>query len=129
MLLLYYDQGVTNVKDQISELNRNNPLKYRNPGDLPYYEYKIKRMLISFALGMKPSKSWNGEEEANGGYIVVKKDGDVVCYHTNDRKSFEDYLVNNTKLETGSTTKHGFARVYKEDGEYKIKLNLQIRFI
>ena len=128
MLLLYYDRGISHIMDQIRELNRCNPLKYRNPGDTPYYDFKVKRLLTAYALGMRSSKPWHGDEEANGGYIVVKKDGDIVCYHIYDRKSFENYLVANTKMETASTSKHGFGLIFKEDGEYKIKLNLQIRF-
>ncbi|MBE6786434.1 MAG: HpaII family restriction endonuclease, partial [Ruminococcaceae bacterium] len=39
------------------------------------------------------------------------------------------YLVNNTKFETASTSRHQFGDIYKENGKYYIKLNLQVRFI
>lgn len=129
MLKLYYINGISKLSDLASELKRRNPNQYRNNSAYPYYELKIKKMLVSFALGMQPGTKWNGYEETNGGYIVVKKDGDVVCYHIFDRMDFEDYLLNNTKLDTGSTGKHKFARIYLENGEYRIKLNLQIRFV
>ena len=36
------------------------------------YTYKFKKFLCSCALGMKPAKPWDGLDEANGGYIIVK---------------------------------------------------------
>lgn len=44
------------------------------------YAYKIKQFLLAFALGMTVSSPWDGCFNANGGYIVVKKDGDVIGY-------------------------------------------------
>lgn len=129
MLKLYYSGKATTVSEQIGLLNARNPLRYRNPGDVPYYEYKIKKLLVSYALGMQSAKPWSGTEDANGGYIVVKRDGDVLCYHIFDRGSFEDYLIRNTKFDTPSVSRHGFARIYRQDGEYRLKLNMQIRFV
>ena len=78
---------------------------------------------------MMPSKIWNGLDEANGGYIIVKEDGDVVAYHIYNRDAFEAYLLENTKFERGSTSKHDFASIYKDSTDQKfINLNLQIRF-
>lgn len=62
------------------------------------------------------------------GYVIVKEDGDVLAYHIYNRGAFETYLLNNTKLERGSTSRHGFASIYKDNGKYYINLNLQIRF-
>jgi type II restriction enzyme len=78
---------------------------------------------------MTPSKVWAGKFDATGGYIIVKDDGEILCYHIYNRNQFEDYLIANTKLDTASTTRHEFGRVYQEEGKYFIKLNLQIRFI
>lgn len=129
MLKLYYSGKAARISDQIRELNSKNPLRFRNPDDVPYYEYKIKKLLVSFALGMKPKTPWLGVEDANGGYIIVKKDGDVLYYHIFDRGSFEDYLVRNTKFDTPSVSRHDFAHIYRQDGEYRLKLNMQIRFL
>ena len=72
---------------------------------------------------------WNGKYEANGGYLVVKDDGDVLCYHFYDRNLFEDYLYYNTRLESPSSSKYEFATLYRgQDGNLYFKLNLQIRF-
>ena len=53
---------------------------------------------------MMPSKEWDGQYEANGGYVIVKEDGDVLAYYIYNRGAFETYLLNNTKLERGSTS-------------------------
>ena len=78
---------------------------------------------------MMPSKVWTGELDATGGYLVVKEDGEILCYHIYNRNEFEDYLLNNTKLETASSTRHEFGTVYKEGNKQYFKLNLQIRFL
>lgn len=93
------------------------------------YSYKIKHFLMSVALGMTPQGEWNGLTEAHGGYIIVREDGEVVCYHLYNRDQFQEYLFENTKLETPSSSRHKFGTVYEENGEQFIKLNLQIRFL
>ncbi len=89
----------------------------------------VKRFLSDVALGMTPSRDWDGRTEAQGGYIIVKENGEVICYHLYNRDQFEDYLFSNTKLDTPSTTRHKFGKFYKENGEDRIKFNLQIRFL
>jgi len=93
------------------------------------YSYKIKHFLMSVALGMTPQGEWNGLTEAHGGYIIIREDGEVVCYHLYNRDQFQEYLFENTKLDTPSSSRHKFGMVYEENGEQFIKLNLQIRFI
>jgi type II restriction enzyme len=78
---------------------------------------------------MMPSKVWSGEYDATGGYLVVKNDGEILCYHIYNKNEFENYLINNTKLETASSTRHGFGTVYEENDSLFFNLNLQIRFI
>jgi type II restriction enzyme len=78
---------------------------------------------------MMPSKVWTGELDATGGYLVVKEDGEILCYHIYNRNEFEDYLLNKTKLETASSTRHDFGAVYETGNRQFFKLNLQIRFL
>lgn len=126
LLIDYYRNNAQDCKSLIKRLEDKNPLGYPRKG---MYEYKFKKFLCSVALGMMPSKVWDGHDEANGGYVIVKDNGEVVAYHIYNRDAFETYLLNNTKFERGSTTKHGFATIYKEaDGKMYINLNLQIRF-
>lgn len=126
ILIDYYRNNAIDCKTLIHRLEDANPLGYPRRG---FYEYKFKKFLCSVALGMMPSKEWNGRDEANGGYVIVKEDGEVVAYHLYNRDAFEAYLLNNTKLERGSTTKHGFATIYEENNKLYINLNLQIRFM
>ncbi|MEG1729646.1 MAG: HpaII family restriction endonuclease, partial [Bacteroidaceae bacterium] len=80
------------------------------------------------ALGMMPSKVWTGEYDAIGGYLIVKEDGEIVCYHLYNRNEFENYLFSNTKFETASSSRHDFGKVFREGEDLLFKLNLQIRF-
>lgn len=93
------------------------------------YIHKLKNFLEAIALGMNASKEWDGEIKAHGGYIIVKQDGELVCYHLDNRDLFKEYLFNNTKFETPSTSRHKYGKVYEEKGEQFIKLNLQLRYI
>ena len=78
---------------------------------------------------MMPSNNWNGQDEANGGYIIVKESGEVLAYHLYNRNMFENYLLNNTKMDTPSTTKHNFGMIYDDNGAHYINLNIQVRFL
>lgn len=129
IVYLFYSSTNNKLTNLVDEVSKVNPLNFDIVENHPFYLYKIKRFLTDIALGMMPSKVWTGELEATGGYLVVKEDGEILSYHIYNRNDFEDYLFNNTKLETPSSSRHGFGVVYEEDGEQFFKLNLQIRFI
>lgn len=125
----FYSSGFSHLTDLLNGVSEQNPLNYDISNEHKFYEYKIKRFLTDIALGMMPSTVWTGKYDATGGYLIVKESGDVLCYHIYNRNEFENYLLNNTKLETASSTRHGFGKIYKEDEQLYFKLNLQIRFI
>ena len=127
-LHLFFTSTFSTVLELISEISITNPLEYNLETNHPFYSYKIKRFLTDIALGMTPSHVWTGELDATGGYLVVKENGEVLCYHIYNRNEFEDYLFTNTKLETASSTRHEFGKIYEENGQLYFKLNLQIRF-
>lgn len=130
MLKIHYIDGVSCIEKQIDILSEKNPLGLSNADKKTFYGYKVRKLLAAFALGMQPATPWKGNEDASGGYIVVKQDGEVLCYHLYNRNDFEDYLVKHTKLETASTSRHDFSKIYKDvNGDYMLKLNLQIRFV
>lgn len=104
-----------------------NPCRYPVAPE-SYYEIKLGRFLEAVALGMKPSQRWGGETDATGGYLIVKKDGELTAFYIYNRDRFRRYLVNNTRLEIASSSRHGFMHVWCEKGIYYVKLNLQIRF-
>jgi type II restriction enzyme len=124
----FFTSNLSSIKNLIENINKANPLNYDTQFAHTFYDYKIKRFLTDIALGMTPSKVWTGIYDATGGYLVVKENGDVLCYHIYNRNQFEDYLFANTKLETASSTRHDFGKIYEEGEQYYFKLNLQIRF-
>ena len=129
MLVERYSTGVNSVEACLASIAEDNPMGYNLSMGHPFYRYKFKKLLSESALGMLPSKPWDGTADATGGYIVVREDGEVLCYHLFNRNEFENYLLENTKFDTGSTGRHQFGDIYKENGKYYLKLNLQIRFI
>ncbi len=124
----FYSSDKSSLVDLVAKTTSENPLHFDNSNEHQFYEYKIKRFLTDVALGMMPSIVWTGQYDATGGYLIVKENGDVLCYHIYNRNEFENYLFNNTKLDTASSSRHGFGTIYEENGELFFNLNLQIRF-
>lgn len=122
----HFISGESDVKALMDKMILRNPLNVRKPAD--FYEAKMKSLLIDVALGMTPATRWRRIYDANGGYIVVRKDGEVLCYHFYDRNELEDYLYKNTRYDFPSRERYRYGFLYKEDGNVKIKLNFQIRF-
>lgn len=90
----------------------------------------MKQFLVIYALGMTANKPWSRKYDANGGYIIVKENGDIVCYHFYDRNQLEDYLYDNTAFDTPSTSRHDMYRIWRDvNDEVYLKLSPQIRFI
>ena len=113
-----------NISDITKQVSEANPLELseRNKGIL--YEYKIKRFLEAVALGLTPATEWNGEEDASGGYIIVKENGDLVAFLIYDRALLLKYLFNHTKLEHPdfgklNNQKDGNKAVGSETGKWK----------
>lgn len=130
LLLQYFKTGKAKLTDVIDSLP--DPILLSSLGTSMTKAkavYKIKHFLAAVALGLTPSHEWNGNISATGGYLIVKSNGDLVCYHIFNLDKFKDYLFQNTKFEKGSETRHNYGKFYKEGNDTKIKLNLQIRFI
>lgn len=118
------------IKETVEMVAEKNPFGFTGNDIIAFYEHKMKVLLLDAALGMTPAKEWKGRYDANGGYLVVRKDGEIVCYHFYNRNDVEDYLYHNTRFERGSRTRHNFGSLFRgNDGNVYIKLNLQIRFI
>ena len=118
--------GHFEVMETVERMIAANPLKV--PAPQVYYEKAIKDFLMAGFTGMTAGKVWDGREQVNGGYIVVMDDGDVICYHSNDRESFRDYLYRNTFFEYVSADKYVWSRIIKIENEYYLPLNVSVRF-
>ena len=129
ILLKYYSTKSKTIIELVESLEELNPLNFDNSNKHLFYTYKVKKMLTDIALGLTPAKVWTGQYDATGGYLIVKDDGDLLCYHLYNKNEFEDYLFSNTKLDTASTGRYGFGELYEESGCVYFNLNLQIRFI
>lgn len=131
MLLLFYKNDVpknNSVFKFLETITKNNPVNYDLEINSDRYFFLMRHFLYDYALGMRAGEIWKQNFQASGGYIIVKKDGEIVCYHFYFRNEFEIYLLQNTKFETPSTTRHKFGEIFKIDNHYYTKLNLQIRF-
>lgn len=128
LMLAYYSGRGTTVADLVKVITADDQLNYGRAAS-EIYSHKVKTMLTDVALGMTPSRRWTGDYDATGGYIIVKSDGEIVCFHAYNREAFKDYLLNTTKMETASRSRHDFGHLYRDGKSLQIDLNLQIRFI
>ena len=142
LLLISATYGKTSLKKCTELLTKTNPLEFNTLTHGNIYEYKVKRFLQDCAQGMTPETPWLGIYDATGGQIIVKEDGDIVCYHIYELNRFRDFLFNSTKFERASTSEDGnnpghprpdasknfnYGWLYEEDGRFFIKINLQVR--
>lgn len=122
----HFLSGINDIKGITQALSSRNPLGIRKPEQ--FYKAKMNSLLIDSALGMTPATPWTRIYDANGGYLVVREDGEVLCYHFYDRNQTEDYLFNNTRFDYPSRSRYDYGYLYKKGDETFIKLNFQIRF-
>ena len=78
---------------------------------------------------MFPSIKWDGNYTANGGLIVVSYDSNIyvldMIYYSNQLK---EYLINETKLDSPSSTRYDMLNLKIKDNRIYFTLNLQIRY-
>ncbi len=129
ILLAFYQQRISSLSKIVESIHKegtlNKEIKY---GDKQSLVVKVKKLLVDILLGFFAGTKWNGEYESNG-TIIMKPTGDCVGFHILDVKSLKEYLFENIKLDTPSSTRHRFGKLYREkNGKLYFKLNLQLRF-
>lgn len=129
LLLAYYFGKGSKFSELMAHMKDNDIKILSFSLDASDYEFKLKALLHNIALGMVPGTVWDGLLRAHGGYIIVREDGEIVCYHVYNADKFRSYLFKNTKLETPSTTRHKYGVLYRKGGDIYFKLNFQIRFL
>ncbi len=122
----YPRRGRASVQRAAELLAAQDPLKLGKGSAV--YGYKIRKMLEAVSLGMTPSTPWKGTENANGGFIIVKKNGEIVSYHLYDRPAFLDYIFHSTYFDHPWQDRHQYGSFRREGETLRVKLALQIRF-
>lgn len=120
--------GSTSVEDCIEYLAENDIVGYGFDDLRETYRGKIAQFLLCTFTGMRLGSPWNGRQEVNGGYIVVKNNGDVVAFHSTIADEFKDFLVAKMRMESPSHSRHRDMVIYKDGDRYYLKLALQLRF-
>lgn len=127
----YYNNSAkdTAVENAIKHLAATDPVQYGFGELYDTYRLKIANLLYCMFTGLRFSKPWNGKSDVSGGYIVVKRDGDVVAFHSCIADEFKDFLIDKLRFEAPSCSRHDYMSIYKkENGKYYIKFALQFRF-
>lgn len=112
--------------------NKNLKELFLNSNDFDDQDFALKKLgdlLESISFGFFPSIKWNGDNNVNGGLIVVKKDGQVVILDlVYFKNSVRKYLIEQTKLDSPSSSRYHMLELFVENGKIYFKLNLQIRY-
>lgn len=101
------------------------------PVRLDYEEvvFKFKNLLLDMALGMVANTPWIGRHRADGGYIIVLGDAEVVCLHMINFSDFADYLLSNVFLDSASGGRHKYGSVFLDGNAVYMEYACQIRFL
>lgn len=126
---MYAGDARTNLVALLEHLKLENPLEFDMSEGHPFYEHKVKRFLVALARGMTASNVWTGEFDRTRGPIAVETTDNRVLNDFYDYGEFEEYLLDNTRLEQASTSRYKFGEFYCEGRDVLIRLNLQMRFI
>jgi DNA (cytosine-5)-methyltransferase 1 len=100
-----------------------------NQDEYDIYKKKISDFANAVTFGMRAGEKWNGENEVNGGILLVTKIGEVYLLDLIYFKNIVDrYLIDNIRLDSPSSKRYKMFEIYKENSKYYFKLNLQVRF-
>ena len=135
MLKYYYyeccaSSKIATLDKSVKYLAENDYVHYGFDNLYDTYRSKVTTLLYAMFTGLRFAKSWSGRSDVNGGYIVVKKDGDVVAFHSCIADEFKDFLLEKLNFEAPSCSRHKYMYIYKDEqtGKYYLKLALQFRF-
>lgn len=92
-------------------------------------EKKMGDFLEAISFGMFPGKAWNGFNSVKGGIILVTLDGNVYILDLiYNREEVIKYLINETKLDTPSSSRYNMLNLKKVGNDILFTLNLQVRY-
>ena len=123
MLLDSYSENVNDCRTLVDMTCEKNPIGY---SDTSIYQYKVKQFLFSCAAGLTSTTYWDGLYRTDIGFDIVNADGERIAYNIYNRSIFEQYLFNNAFFQQSCMDECDCMKVYYEEGEMYIKLNVQI---
>ena len=90
---------------------------------------KLSDLLNAICFSFVPSVKWDGKQVVNGGFIIIKENGKVVILDLIYYKDYViKYLMDNSKLDSPSSTRYHMLELYKDGKDVFFTLNLQIRY-
>ena len=92
--------GSAKLNDLIEKLSVNNPMNKRYPND--YYQNRLKEFAFCAFAGLTATNYWDGTRVVNGGYIEVKRNGDILFYPARSDNQFMSYLIQKLKIDDPS---------------------------
>jgi type II restriction enzyme len=128
--------NISNLVDKIFEEKLKKMRKIKNKNikvdGLPKNAWfnEISRILVASGEFMIPSKvKISSDCSASGGLVFVEKDGSINCTIYTSKDDARKYLYETSFLDTASTSRHSFGKIYKQpyDEFLAINLNLNIK--
>jgi len=120
-LLYSYQKNNKNLREIFINSNQfsDNNMAMKKLGDL----------IKAISFGFIPGTRWDGINSVTGGLVVIKDNGDVcildLVYYENE---VGHYLINESKLDSPSSTRYHMLELQQEEDDIFFTLNLQIRY-
>ncbi len=128
LLMTFYSNRISKLSDIVDYLcDKTDILNELDIDDKAMLINKLKKFLVDILLGFFAGTKWNGLHESYG-TIVVKENANLVSFHIIDMESLRDYLFENIKLDTPSSSRNKFGTIIQDKTKNYFKLNLQLRF-
>ena len=129
LILDYYKGNDKTIEKLVENLSESNPLNLDLGSNEQIYSHKFKTLLLDTALGMIPSKPWDGIHGA-WGLINILKDGSVTCIPATARDALREYLFSSSKIDTPQKKSYpnGLYGVHFDGYRKYLNLNFQIRY-
>lgn len=125
---LFYTTELFTIQELTEEIKKVNPYKIRE--DLiqknNFYEYKVQQFLYALATGMRSTKRYRGYGSSLT-FAIIGKKGKISLLNPEMRPTFDGYLYQNAKLKIADCEAHKFGFIEKENGQWLIKLNVEIK--
>ena len=129
-------ESPTEVAERMMMIERlGGVLKYSDVADrvfrcnLLMIDLHFPRVLAEMVRMMHLDGITRVSDSAVEGILLVDGKGEVLCYHKSEKKTFEDFLYLNSRLEKGSVDKDKYGFLERENGVYYFKLNVKIGLI